>query len=220
VATFCLLHGAWHEPSCWDALRDVLHERGHETLAPDLPLHDPAAGHAERVQPAIEAMEHLDEPAVVVGHSQSSGLAPLVAAARPAAKVVYLCPRRLGPFEESPKDAPAAFREGLPMPQGRDDGTSAWDPEVAATAMYGRLPEDTARELAQRLRPMAMPSDDYPLSSPPDTPAALILCTDDEFFTPEWERYLAREQLGVEPIELPGGHFPMVEQPERLADAL
>jgi hypothetical protein len=31
---------------------------------------------------------------------------------------------------------------------------------------------------------------------------------------------MARELLGVEPIEIPGGHFPMVEDPERLADLL
>ena len=28
---------------------------------------------------------------------------------------------------------------------------------------------------------------------------------------------MARELLGIEPIEIPGGHFPMVEAPEALA---
>ena len=31
---------------------------------------------------------------------------------------------------------------------------------------------------------------------------------------------MARELLGVEPIEIPGGHFPMLEDPERLAELL
>ena len=43
---------------------------------------------------------------------------------------------------------------------------------------------------------------------------------EDEFFTPEWERFVAREMLGVEPIEIPGGHFPMAEDPDRLAGVL
>jgi hypothetical protein len=34
---------------------------------------------------------------------------------------------------------------------------------------------------------------------------------------PEWERFVAREVLGVEPVEIPGGHFPMVEDPAALA---
>jgi pimeloyl-ACP methyl ester carboxylesterase len=31
---------------------------------------------------------------------------------------------------------------------------------------------------------------------------------------------MARELVGIEPIEIPGGHFPMVENPESLADLL
>ena len=31
---------------------------------------------------------------------------------------------------------------------------------------------------------------------------------------------MAREVIGVEPIEIAGGHFPMVEDPEGLADLL
>jgi len=30
------------------------------------------------------------------------------------------------------------------------------------------------------------------------------------------ERTAAREKLGVEPIEIPGGHFPMAEDPAAL----
>ena len=44
--------------------------------------------------------------------------------------------------------------------------------------------------------------------------------SDDEFFEPDWERLMAREVLGVEPIEIPGGHFPMVENPDCLASVL
>jgi pimeloyl-ACP methyl ester carboxylesterase len=49
---------------------------------------------------------------------------------------------------------------------------------------------------------------------------SLVYTTEDEFFTPEWERFVAQELLGVEPIELPGGHFPMLEQPDQLTDIL
>ena len=86
--------------------------------------------------------------------------------------------------------------------------------------MYPRLPRETGRELAGRLRPGASAVGDYPLGQHPNLPTALIYATDDEFFTPEWERFLARELLGVEPIEISGGHFPMVEAPDALADLL
>jgi pimeloyl-ACP methyl ester carboxylesterase len=220
VATFCLLHGAWHDSSSWVPLLEALRMRGHDPRAADLPLHEPGGTHAERVQPAIDSVADVDDPVVVVAHSQSASLGPLVAAARPTSLLVYLCPRRLGAVEDAPPDAPRPFRETIPMPQSGDDGTSSWDRDTAVSAMYAHLPEETGRALAEHLHPMAMPADDYPLHSLPDVPAALIYCSEDEFFEPDWERYLAREQLGIEPIELPGGHFPMVEQPERLADVL
>ena len=218
MATFCLLHGAWHEPSCWDPLREPLEALGHTVLAPELPLHDPAAGYEERVRPALEALEGIEGPVVVVAHSQSSALGPLVAAARPVSLLVYLCPR-MGAVE-LPPDAPAAFRDGLAFPSQRPDGTTVWSPERAVEAFYPRLPPDSARALARGLRPMAMPPDDYPLADLPDVPTALVYAREDELFNPGFERFVAREVLGVEPIELAGGHFPMVEDPEGLAALL
>lgn len=218
MATFGLLHGAWHEPSCWEPVRERLEALGHSATAADLPLHDPAAGYDDRVRPAIEALDGAGGPVVVVAHSQSSALGPLVAVARPVSLLVYLCPR-MGSVE-LPAGTPGAFREGIPFPPDRPDGTTAWDPEVATEAMYRRLSPDRARALAQRLRPMAMPPDDYPLSEHPDVPTALLYGSEDELFEPAFERFVAEELLGVEPIELRTGHFPMVEDPGTLTELL
>jgi Alpha/beta hydrolase family len=215
VATFALLHGAWHGPACWEPLTPRLEALGHAAVCPELPLDEPAAGYRQRALPAIEALDRVEGRVVVVAHSQSSALGPLVAAGRPVSLLVYLCPRMGG--VTLPDGAPAAFRDGFPFPPSRPDGTSAWIPEAAIEAMYPRLPPDAARELARDLRPMAMPPDDYPLPRHPDLPTALIYAAEDEFFEPEFERFVARELLGVEPIELSGGHFQMVESPDRLA---
>jgi len=218
VAVFCLIHGAWHDASCWDRLVPRLEARGHEALAPDLPLGDPDAGFEERARPALEAIEGAADRVVVVGHSMGSAYAMLVAAARPGSLLVHLCPR-LGGLEPPP-GAPDKFREGFPFPADRPDGTSAWDAEAARTAMYGRLPPEVAAALVQRLRPMAQPPGEYPLSAHPATPTALVYAAEDEFFEPAWERFMAHELLGIEPIEIPGGHFPMAEDPDGLADLL
>jgi pimeloyl-ACP methyl ester carboxylesterase len=218
MATFCLIHGAWHQPSCWDPLIPRLEEQGHQAVAPELPLHDPEAGYDERIRPALEALDGVRDPVVVVGHSQGTAYSSLVAAVQPASLLVHLCPR-LGGFEE-PAGAPARFRQGVPFPADRPDGTSAWAADTAITAMYPRLPPDAARALATRLRPMAPPPDEYPLAEHPDIPTVLIYAAEDEVFEPDWQRFMARELLGVEPIELPTGHFPMVESPDALGDLL
>src|SRR5437868_1321545 len=105
-----------------------------------MPYDDPNTGYKERIVPALQALENVSGPVVVVGHSVSSGYAALVG--------------------------------------------------------------------------------DYPLAGHPDVPTVLIYAADDEIFNPAWERFMARELLSVEPIEIPGGHFPMVEDPESLADLL
>ena len=121
---------------------------------------------------------------------------------------------------EPPLGAPDPFRPDIPFPPDSPDGTSSWDADVAVEFMYSRLPPDSARALAQRLRPMAMPPGDYPLVEHPDVPVALLYASEDEFFEPDFERFMARELLGIDPIELEGGHFPMIEDPDGLAKLL
>jgi pimeloyl-ACP methyl ester carboxylesterase len=218
MATFVMLHGAWHDPSCWDWVAGPLGDLGHSTSAPDLPLHDSSAGYEERIRPALEALEGSDGPGVVVAHSQSSTLGPLVAVSRPISLLVYLCPR-MGPLEPPP-GAPDPFREGIPFPPVQPDGTTVWDAETAIEVMYPRLPPEGARALAERLRPMAMPPGDYPLQAHPEVPTALVYAAEDELFEPTFQRFMAKELLGVEPIEFQSGHFPMVEDPVGVAELL
>jgi pimeloyl-ACP methyl ester carboxylesterase len=220
MTTFCLLHGAWHDGSCWEPLSRELRARGHRTTAPDLPYDDPDAGYLDRARPALVSLEDEDDDGyvVVVGHSMGSAYAPLVAAARPGSLLVHLCPR-LGPFP-SPPGAPDPFRVGFAFPPSYPDGTSVWDPDEAIAAMYKRLPAHMAANLARRLRPMAPAPGEYPLPAHPDVATVLIYATDDEVFEPAWERFMARELLGIEPIEIAGGHFPMIEDPVALADLL
>lgn len=187
-------------------------------LAPDLPFDDATASYEERARPAVAALADAEEPIAVVGHSVGSAEAALVAAERKVARLVYLCPR-FGSFA-APSGAPAVFREGFPFPAKDAEGRMVWEPEAAVAAMYPRLPREAARRLASRLRPGASPVGAYPLAEHPDIATTLIYTSDDEFFTPEWERFVGRELLAIEPIEIPGGHFPMIEDPDALAQLL
>jgi pimeloyl-ACP methyl ester carboxylesterase len=119
-----------------------------------------------------------------------------------------------------PDGAPRPFRKGFPFPPTGENGTSEWDREAAMDAMYSRLLPDRANSMADRLQPMAMPPDGYPLRRHPEVETALIYAADDEIFEPGFERFVARELFGIDPIEVSGGHFQMVEDPDRLATLL
>jgi pimeloyl-ACP methyl ester carboxylesterase len=218
MAVFCLLHGLWHDSSSWDRVTQRLRAMGHDVVAPELPFDLPGRSYEQRAQPALDAVKGAGDELVVVGHSVASAEAGLVATSCRASLLVYLCPR-LGEYP-APAGAPPVFREGFPFPPRREDGAMVWEPAAAITAMYPRVEGATAAELAARLRPGAAPLGSYPQAAPPDVPMALIYTIEDEFFTPEWERFVARELLHVNPIEMEGGHFPMAERPDELADVL
>ena len=218
MAFFCLIHGQWHDGSCWTPVVERLAARGHSAAAPDLPFDDPRADYPARVRPALEALVGVDSPIVVVGHSIASAEAALVASERRPTLLVHLCPR-FGTFP-TPPDAPPVFRPGFPFPPRDAEDRGVWDADTAIRVMYPRLPRAVASEQAERLRAGASPAGPYPLERHPAVPTSLVYTTEDEFFTPEWERFVAQELLGVEPIELPGGHFPMLEQPDELTDIL
>jgi pimeloyl-ACP methyl ester carboxylesterase len=208
VTTFCLVHGAWHDATCWDPVIEALRAAGHDVVAPDLPFHDPAATYDQRVDPALRALEGLGDPLVAVGHSMGAGYAPYVAASCAGSLLVHLCPG-LGPL-----------REGFPWPPTRADGTCEWDRDAAIEALYPRLAPEVARRLARRLRQMAPAAGDRPRVQRSPSQTAVVIGLDDELFDPSSERAAAREKLGVEAIEIPGGHFPMAEDPDALAALL
>jgi pimeloyl-ACP methyl ester carboxylesterase len=193
-----------------------LREHGHDAITPDLPLGDPAAGHMERIRPALAALEGVANPVVVVGHSTSSGYAALVGTELNVSLLIHLCPR-LGQFSV-PDGAPSPFREGFVFPRARSDGTSVWEPAVAIAALYPRLAEDVASDLAERQIAFAMPPDDFPGPVHCRVPTVVVVAAEDEVFVPEWQRLMAREALGVDSVQVPGGHFPMVEDPEGTAE--
>ena len=166
VVVFCLIHGNWHDGSCWTLLVARLRARGHHAVAPDLPLDDPEADYKKRARPALEALEEIDGPVVVVGHSAGSAEAALVAAKRPPALLAHLCPR-FG-FLPTPPEAPDVYRKGFPFPPKDALGRMVWEPESAIAAMYPRLPRKTAEQLAMRLRPAAAPVGKHPLGAHPD----------------------------------------------------
>jgi pimeloyl-ACP methyl ester carboxylesterase len=208
VTTFCLVHGAWHDATCWDPVPEGLRAAGHDVVAPDLPFDDPATTFEARIEPALSAIEHLPDPVVAVGHSMGAGYAPSIAAAREGSLLVQLCPG-LGPL-----------RDGFPWPPARADGTCEWEPEAAIAALYPRLRGEVARRLASRLRPMAPAAGERPRVRLPPSRTVVVIALEDELFDPSSERAAARERLGVEPVEIPGGHFPMAEDPEALAALL
>jgi len=219
-----LIHGAWHGAWCWERLVGPLKERGHAVVTPELPSEDTEAG-LEQYAETIDAVLDRAEDVVLVPHSLGGLVGPVVAARRPLRALVYLAALVPEPglsFSEQlgASTEPVLLFEGGRMvdEQGRSYGG---DRDATARIMYGDLATDDARWAAERVRPQAQRSQAEPSPAPPDgLRVESIIGANDRVVSPAWSRRVARERLGVEPIELPSGHFPMISHPEELANAL
>jgi pimeloyl-ACP methyl ester carboxylesterase len=89
LATYVLVHGAFHGSWCWDKVAPLLLKRGFKVEAPDLPSHgkDKTPIRDVTLQRYVEKVcEVLDaqaEPAILVGHSMSGIVISQAAEYRP-----------------------------------------------------------------------------------------------------------------------------------------
>jgi hypothetical protein len=223
VATYVLVHGAWHGPWVFDGLRAELAARGHESVAPELPVSDGSATWHTYADAIEASMAGSREPPVLVGHSLAGMAVPIVAGRVPVAALVFLgaiVPNlHGGQWEGNPEPtAPGSF-QGF---EERPDGSTFW--VDAANAKYSFYQDwDEAEAHFHRLVPQNSSSlwvDPYPLTEWPDCPILAISMSEDRSIGPDYSRYVARERLGVEPLEFPGDHSPFLSQPAAFADFL
>ena len=225
MATFGLVHGAWHGGWCWDKLVPELEARGHRAVAPDLPCEDLGASWEDYAGIVADALDGTDGDVVLVGHSMGGITLPVVAAMRPVRRMVFLCalippgtplPQ---PEEREPETHPAGAFDALVQHPGSHEWPTA---EAATATMYQDCSPEEIAAIFPRLRRQSTRMWDapYPVGRWPDTEIESILCTDDRAIRADWSRWVANRRLGVAPIELPGGHSPFVARPADLADAL
>ena len=227
MTTFALIHGAWHGGWCWEPLIPELERRGHRAVAVDLPCDDPSATTMDNAKLVADSLADADDDVVVVGHSLGGITAVVIPLLRPVRRVVFLGAlmprpgRSLGEVMGSEPDTTTEAFNALPRHVG-EDGSVTWDPDVAGPFFYQACPPETAAWAAPQLRTQVWTTtrERCPLDDWPGCELASIVCADDEVITPAWSRRIARDVLHVPPIDLPGGHFPMLGIPSQLAEAL
>ena len=225
MTTVALVHGAFHGAWCFDKLVPELAARGLRPLAIDLPKEDATAGNIRNAEVIVEALGDAGDNVVLVGHSLAGLTVPLVAAQRPLRRLVYLCALIPQPGKSGFDWIPSA---GVPVFDwsahqiDHGDGTASWDLAQGAQMFVNECSADDAAWAAARLGRQAwLPSTEpCPLTALPDVPSSYIVCSNDLVISPAWSRQAAREQLGSEPIELPGDHSPFLSQPVLLAETL
>jgi hypothetical protein len=209
----------------WHRLVPELRARGYDAVAVDLPAGDDTAGLEAYRETVLRASAGHPDVALVA-QSMAGLTAPLVCARRRVRLLVLLnamipAPGETGGQWWTTSGYEAYQASAGTRPQGADaDGGGAFDPIEAF--FHDAPPEVVAQALARGEPPQSSRpfEDPWPLTSWPDVPTRVLATTDDRFFPVAFQRRVARERLGLDPDEMPGGHLVALSRPAELADRL
>ncbi len=219
-----LVHGAYHGAWCWDLVRPELARRGHAVVTADLPCETSTAGADRYASAVVDAMSPATERAVLVGHSLGGLTIPVLASFTPTRLMVFLAavlPQPGSSFDDQGAGMDTGYRPAQPA-IANPDGSSSWPVPGAIEVVYHDCPPDLALCAAQRLRRQhwRITQELTPLEEWPAIPSAYIVARDDRVIAPAYGREIARRRLGVDPVEIDGGHAPFLARPAELASVL
>jgi pimeloyl-ACP methyl ester carboxylesterase len=233
MATFVLVHGAWHGGWCWRKLTPLLRAAGHEVYAPTLTglgervhLATPEVGLDTWVQDVCNLLEYEDLSGVVlVGHSMGGHVIAGVADQAPErlAHLVYL-DADSGVYAAdgwSYGDVLNAARRARGQePRRPSGGGDVWQQRLDA---WGIVDPAERRWMAERLVPLPGTTGSDPLRLPSGRgqalPRTFILCTRGPWRSTT-HLHPAQRAPGWRFRELDSGHNPMVTALRELADLL
>ena len=231
MPTFALIHGAWHDAWCWDRVRPLLEQAGHDVVSPELPSDDGSADFDAYADVVCAALEDCGDDVVVVAHSLAGATGALVPERRAVRHLVYLCAAvpegglsLVDQWQTEPDMVSPEFGDGWlqGLTDPDDQIRTAWvDLDFARKVFYGDCDDATATEAIDHLRrqsgyPWAMPCS---LIEHPSGPCTSVVCDEDLVVNPAWSRRMAR-RIGADLVELPGSHSPMLSRPRAVADVL
>jgi pimeloyl-ACP methyl ester carboxylesterase len=239
MARFVLVHGAFHGAWCWEPLAAELSAAGHGVHAFDLP------GSGDDETPVAEVtldayverigavLEEQSEPVVLVAHSMG-GVPVTQAAVRwpdRIARVIYVAAflpgdkQSLVDLTKLPEGAGDMVQEHMQVEGAPPVASLGRD--IAIEAFYGMCTPEQAERAADRLRPQALAPFVTPVELGRDErvaatmpPRGYVIATHDRAVPTALQRRLARDNPGMDVVEIDADHSPFLSRTKELATAL
>lgn len=218
LPTIILVHGAWADGSSWQRVIPILLDAGHKVVA----VQNPTQSLAGDVAATRQALDAVDGPVVLVGHSwggaviTEAGNDPKVKALVYVAAFAPAGGEALGPLVGKYPNPPAL---GKMQDDGKGNLTlsaEGWVEDIA-----NDLPEAEARVLAvlQPPLPASTFGDVIGTAAWETRPSWYIVSTQDRVVSVDLEReFAARMQATT--TELAAGHLSLLSQPQAVAKVI
>lgn len=218
MATFVLIPGAGGMAWYWHRVVPLIRRSGHEAIPIDLPGDDRHAGLTAYADIVISAIAKRSE-IVLVAQSLAGFTAPFVCARAPVRRLVFV-----NAMMPKPGETAGAWWGATGAVEARE--------QAAARGGYARefdvetyFLHDVPQEVL-RTGPQPREEAEIVFGEPcrfdrwPDLPIHVVAGRDDRFFPIEFQRRVARERLGKEVEDIPGGHLVALSNAEGLTKRL
>src|SRR6516164_10617368 len=219
MALFVLVPGAGGMAWYWHRMVPLIRGAGHEPIAVDLPGDDRHAGLAAYADIVTRAIAERSD-VILVAQSLAGFTVPLVCARAPVRTVVFvnaMIPR--------PGETAGAWWGATGATEAREQAAErrgyAKNFDLATYFLHDVPPEILRTGPAEPREESEIAfSEPCRFERWPDIPIHVLAGRDDRFFPIEFQRRVARERLGREVEEIPGGHLVALSKPEGLTEHL
>jgi pimeloyl-ACP methyl ester carboxylesterase len=218
VRNVVLVHGGFVDGSGWRGVYDLMTADGFNVSV----VQNQTLSLESDVETVHNALDLLDGPAILVGHSYGGAVITEAGMHEKVAGLVYVAAFAPG-AGESVNTLIADPPPGAPVPPILPpiDGFLFLDREKFPAAFAADLPPEDAAFMADSQVPWGVDALGGTISEPAwgNKPSWYLVATDDRMIPPPAQRMMS-ERAGATLVEAPGSHSIFVSQPQSTADLI
>jgi pimeloyl-ACP methyl ester carboxylesterase len=213
IKNVVLVHGAFADGSGWEAVAKILEKDGY-TVSVAQP---PETSYAEDVKYTKAAIDAMDGPVVLVGHSYGGSIITEAGNDPKVSALVYIAAFALDDGESC-----ASIEQALPQASKafKADSNGNWwiEPEHFAADFAADVPPAVSHFMAQSQVPISTDSFTHKVTTPAwkTKPTSYMVATADRSINPDQERMMAK-RAHAKTIEVNASHVAYMSHPKETA---
>ena len=213
IKNVLLVHGAFADGSGWEAVAKLLEKDGYTVSV----LQEPETSYAEDQKYAKAALDAMDGPVVIVGHSYGGSLITEAGNHPKVAALVYIAAFALDEGESC-----ASIEQAVPQASKafKPDSNGNWwiEQEHFAADFAADVPPAVAHFMAIAQVPISTDAFTHKVTNPAwkTKPTWYMVASDDRSINPIQERMMAK-RAHAKTVEVPASHVAYMSHPKETA---